>query len=141
MSREPILITCQNPACDFFMTEPGKKLRRNGHNSAGNQRYHCLYCNTYFVETKHTPLYHSHITRSQVEELAKFSAENVSIRAVSRIIGLPRATISRYYRRFGEHAKYLNESHTTNISPGECEMDEIWSYIQKKQKKEIPCSS
>lgn len=135
MSSDPILITCQNSACDFFMTEPGKRLRRNGHNSAGNQQYHCLHCNTYFVETKHTPLYYSHLDRSQVEELAKASVESVSIRGFSRIKGMSRTTISRYYRLLGKHAELLNESHTTNISPGDCEMDEIWSFIAKKEKK------
>jgi transposase-like protein len=116
------------------MTEFGKRLRRNGHNSAGNQHYHCLHCNAYFVETRHTPLYRSHLDRSQVELLAKSSVEKTSIRGVSRFTNFDRATISRYYRLFGEHAALLNESHTCSISSGECEMDEIWSFVHKKEK-------
>jgi transposase-like protein len=135
MPYSPILITCQNPSCDFFMTEFNKKLRRNGHNSAANQQYHCLHCNRYFVETKNTPFYYSNLVRSQVEQLAKFSVENTSKRGVSRITQLSRGTISRYYRLIGEHAARLNESHTANIPSGTCEMDEIWSYVYKKQKK------
>jgi transposase-like protein len=135
MPHSPIFITCQNPSCDFFMTEFGKKLRRNGHNSAGNQQYHCLHCNNYFVETKNTPFYYSNLDRSQVERLAKFSVETISKRGVSRVTKLHRRTISRYYRLIGEHAKHLNESHTANIPSGACEMDEIWSYVYKKQKK------
>jgi IS1 family transposase/transposase-like protein len=134
MHHEPILITCQNRACAYFMTEPGKKLLRNGRNSAGNQRYHCLHCDTFFVETKNTPLYRSRLSRFQVEFLAKISVEKTSIRAVSRIININRGTISRYNLLFGEHAAFLNESHTVNISPGECEMDEVWSYNYKKEK-------
>jgi transposase-like protein len=141
MLNEPITITCQNPNCEYFMTEPGKKLRRNGHNSAGNQQYHCLHCNMYFVETRNTPLYRSRLDRSQVENLVKSSVENLSIRAVSRITNIDRGTISRYYRIIGQHATLLNESHTVNISPGECEMDEIWSYIQKKQESRTRRSS
>lgn len=135
MSRDPILITCQNPDCNFFMAENGKKIRRNGHNSAKNQQYHCLHCNKYFVETKHTPSYYSHLERSQVEQFAKFAAENTSIRGASRITGISRNTISRYYRLIGTHAECLNEIHTATISPGECEMDEIWSYVKKSKKK------
>jgi transposase-like protein len=137
-----IEITCQNPDCDYFMTEPGKRLRRracqqagNGHNSAGNQQYHCFHCNAYFVETKHTPLYRSRLDRSQVEFLAKSSVEKVSIRSVSRLTNFDRATVSRYYRLLGGHAALINESHTANIPSGECEMDEIWSFIYKKEKK------
>ena len=141
MLIEPILITCQNPYCEYFMTESGKKLRRNGHNSAGNQQYHCLHCNAYFVETRHTPLFRSRLDRSQVELLAKSSVEKTSIRGVSRLTNIDRGTISRYYRLFGEHATLLNEIHTADISSGECEMDEIWSYIYKKQKSKTRESS
>jgi transposase-like protein len=134
MSCQPVPITCQNPDCDYFMTESGKRLRRNGHNSAGNQQYHCLHCNAYFVETRHTPLFRSRLGRSKVELLAKSSVENISIRGVSRLMNIDRATISRYYRLLGGHAALLNESHTANIPSGECEMDEIWSFVYKKEK-------
>ena len=120
------------------MKEPGKRICRNGHNSAGNQQYYCHHCGKYFIETRNTPLYYSHLDRSRVEFLARSSVEKISIRGLSRITGLSRGTISRFYRRFGEHAKLLNESHTVNIPPGECEMDEIWSYINKQEKNLNP---
>jgi IS1 family transposase/transposase-like protein len=137
MLSAPIKMTCQNPDCEYFMTESGKKIRRNGHNSAGTQQYHCRHCNTYFVETRNTPLYCSRLTRSQVELLAKFSAEKISIRAVFRLTNISRKTISRYYLLLGRHAALLNKIHTTNISPGECELDEIWSFLYKKVKNVI----
>ena len=37
ISHDLILITYQNLVCDFFMTEFGKILRLNDHNSAENQ--------------------------------------------------------------------------------------------------------
>lgn len=133
MPREQILTTCQNSDCEYYMIETNKSIRRNGHNSAGNQRYQCLHCNTYFVETKNTPLYRSRLSRSEVELLAKSSVEKNSIRGVSRITSISRGTISRYFQLFGDHAALLNEIHTVNIPSGECEMDEIWSYICKKK--------
>jgi len=134
MQIEPIQITCQNPGCEYFMTESGKRIRRNGHNSAGNRQYYCHHCGKYFIETRHTPLFRSHLDHSRVEFLAKSSVEKNSIRGVSRTTGFSRNTISRYYRLFGEHAKLLNESHIVNVPPGECEMDEIWSYNKKKKR-------
>ena len=134
MQIEPIQMTCQNKDCGYFMEEIGKRICRNGHNSAGNQQYYCHHCGKYFIETRNTPLFYSHLDRSLVEFLVRSSVEKISIRGLSRITGLSRGTISRFYRLFGEHAKLLNESHTVNIPPGECEMDEIWSYIKKKKK-------
>jgi len=71
----------------------GKRLRRNGHNSTGNQRYYCFHCGKYFVETRHTPLSHSRLDHSVVEFLAKSCAEGVSIRALSRMTGFSRTPI------------------------------------------------
>ena len=36
MQIEPIQMTCQNKDCGYFMEEIGKRICRNGHNSAGN---------------------------------------------------------------------------------------------------------
>jgi transposase-like protein len=132
--RGPILITCQNPECVYFQIEEGKDITKNGHNPAGNQQYHCHHCRRYFIETKNTPLYHSHLSRSEIQLIAKHSMEKTSIRGVSRVTDHHRDTISKYYRLIGEHAEKLNGHYLQNISPGDTEVDEIWSFVQKKQK-------
>ena len=132
--RGPILITCQNHNCVFFQIEEGKDITKNGHNPAGNQQYHCHHCGRYFIETRNTPLYNSRLPRDDVLIIAKHSTEKTSIRGVSRVIGHHRDTISRYYHLIGEHAENLNDHFIRDISAGDCEMDEIWEFIQKKQK-------
>ena len=39
-----------------------------------------------------------------------------------------------YYYLIGEHAELLNEFHLQDVRPGRVEMDELWTFIQKKQK-------
>ena len=99
---------------------------------AWRQAGHCRHCNTYFIETNHTPLFRSRLYRSKVEFLAKYFVENVSIRGASRLTNIDRATISRYYCLFGEHAELLNESHTGSFSQEKYEMGEIWFFVYKK---------
>ena len=135
--RGPILINCQNPECTYFQIEDGKDITKNGHNSAGNQQYYCHHCKRFFIETKNTPLYNSHLPHSDVILIAKHSTEKTSIRGVSRIINHHRDTISRYYNLIGDHAGTLNEHYIREISAGDCEMDELWEFIQKKQKSTI----
>ena len=60
--------------------------------------------------------------------------EKTSIRGVSRVINHHRDTISRYYHLIGEHAENLNDHYIRDIPAGDYEMDEIWGFIQKKQK-------
>lgn len=132
--RGPIIITCQNSNCDYFQIEEGKNITKNGHNSAGNQQYHCHHCGCYFIETRNTPLYNSKLPRSDVYLIAKLSMEKTSIRGVSRVIDHHRDTISRYYHLIGDHAESLNDHYIHDIPVGDCEMDEIWGFVQKKQK-------
>jgi len=59
--------------------------------------------------------------------------EKTSIRGVSRITGHHQGTIIRYYRLIGEHAELLNESFQQNPPLGRIELDELWTFVQKKQ--------
>ena len=101
---------------------------------ACRQAGHCHHCNTYFIEINYTPLFRSHLNRSQVEFLAKYSVEKTSIHGDFRLTNSDRATISRYCCLFGEHAELLNENHFGPISPGKHKIGEILSFIYKKQK-------
>jgi len=49
-----------------LLKEEGKELVRNGRNGAGNQQYYCKNRGKYFVETKNTLFYHSHLDREEV---------------------------------------------------------------------------
>lgn len=60
--------------------------------------------------------------------------EKTSIRGVERVTGHHRDTISRYYHLIGEHAEILNECYLRDIAPGRVELDELWTFVQKKQK-------
>ena len=131
--RGNILITCQNSDCAYYLIEEGKDIIKNGRNPAGNQQYHCNHCKKYFIETLNTPFYRSQLPRSDILQIAKHSVEKTSIRGISRISGHHQDTIARYMRKIGDHARKLNEHYTQEIPVGNCEFDEIWSFVQKKQ--------
>lgn len=132
-SRDIIQITCQNPDCQYFLIEEGKEIVKNGRNPAGNQQYFCKHCRKYFIETKNTPFYHSRLDRTEVEIICKHNMERTSIRGVERVTGHHRDTVSRYYHLIGEHAELLNEYYLRELPLGRVELDEIWTFIQKKQ--------
>jgi transposase-like protein len=131
--RGYIPITCQNPDCAYYLIEDGKDIFKNGHNPAGNQQYYCNHCKKYFIETLNTPFYRSHLPHSEILRIAKHCVEKTSIRGISRISGHHQDTIARYMRKIGVHARKLNEHYTQEIPAGDCEFDEIWSFVQKKQ--------
>ena len=125
-------MTCQNPACDFFLVEHGKDIVKNGRNTAGNQQYFCKHCRTYFIETKHTPFYRSRLEQHQVELICRLSQEKISMRGVSRVTGHHLATITRYYQLAGEHANLLTATSLQDLGSDRIELDEFWAFVRKK---------
>jgi IS1 family transposase len=61
--------------------------------------------------------------------------EGCSIRAVERLTGIHRDTIMRLGARVGRKCAFLHDAMMRDIRAGQIEMDELWSYIGKKQKR------
>jgi len=130
----PSAITCQNPKCDYYLTSEGSHLIKNGRNTAGNQTFYCKHCKTYFPETKNTPFYRSHLSKEKIMLIFLLFGEKISINGIIRVLMHHEDTILSYYKKFASHAMKINDYFTVEIECGEIEMDEIWTYIMKKNK-------
>lgn len=92
-----ITVVCQNPECPFYGREEGKHLRKRGRNRAGTQRYSCVYCNKYSVETKGTLLYRRRLDDSGVKQLCQLlTRHDFHVATVSRHMGLSPATVRNW---------------------------------------------
>jgi len=133
--RGVIEVTCANPKCRYFNKETGKNIIRKGKNPAGHQRYICLWCNTYFVETSGTPLFHKHLSEKEIDQICRLLVEKNGIRSIERITGHHRDTIGRLMEDMAEHAKMITEHlvHDLGLTPLEC--DELWSTVKKNRKR------
>ena len=61
--------------------------------------------------------------------------EGVSIRATERLTGVHRDTIMRLGVRVGEGCAKLHDQLMRGLNIGRVELDEIWSFVGKKQRK------
>lgn len=61
--------------------------------------------------------------------------EGSSIRSVERITGVHRDTIVRLLQRAGAACAQLMDQRLTNLKCEEVEVDEVWGYVGKKQKR------
>ena len=131
--RTRIDITCQNPDCGFFLMEEGKDIVKHGFNTAGNQVYHCKRCGRFFTETINTPLYHRHLPKADVVLICKLAVEKLGVRAIERVTGKHRDTVSRVLRDVADYAGPLNDEVLRNIATGTFEVDELWTMVEKKR--------
>ena len=133
--RSEIKITCQNPGCKYFLKEKGKDILKRGKNRAGHQQYYCNHCQKWFVETTNTPLYHKHLSKSEIIEICKHLVEKNGVRSRERITGHHRDTICRLLEDLAIHAEYVNDILLNEVKMGQFEMDEMWTTIKKNKKK------
>jgi len=133
--RGEIKAVCQNEKCRFYLREAGKDIVKRGRYSTGHQRYFCNHCKTFFMETKGTPLYHKHLTKSEIIEICKHLVEKNGIRSIERITGHHRDTIGRLLEDLALHAEMVNSILLQEVKLGQFEVDEMWTFIKKNKRK------
>ena len=132
--RSKIDITCQNPKCRYFLKEKGKDIIKRGKNRAGHQQYYCNHCQTWFVETANTPLYHKHLSKKEIIQICKLLVEKNGIRSIERVTGHHRDTICRLLEDMAIHAKIMNDILLKDIKLDQFEIDEMWSTVKKNRR-------
>ena len=130
-----ISVVCQNMRCRYYLKEKNKDIIKSGKYSSGHQRYYCKHCKSYFMETKGTPLYRKHLSEHEITNICKHLVEKNGIRSIERITGHHRDTIGRLLEDMAEHAENVSEMLIRNLSLGQYELDELWSFIKKSRKK------
>ena len=69
----------------------------------------------------------------QIEVIAAL-CDGLGIRAVSRITGVNRGTVGTLALRMGRGCAELHDRMMVGLHVNRCELDELWSYVGKKQK-------
>ncbi len=64
--------------------------------------------------------------------------EGSSVRATSRLADVSPVTVLKLLLEAGAKAQEIHETHMTNLESNFIQVDEIWSYIGKKQKQTTP---
>ncbi|MEW6404539.1 MAG: hypothetical protein AB1649_22305 [Chloroflexota bacterium] len=66
---------------------------------------------------------------------AKALAEGVSIRATGRLVEVDKDTVNHWLPILGRHSQELMNYFFRNLHLEECQLDELWTFIYKKEKQ------
>jgi len=133
--RGEINVVCQNEKCRFHLKEEGKDIVKRGKYRTGHQRYFCHHCKTFFMETKGTPLYRKHLSKSEIINICKHLVEKNGIRSIERITEHHRDTISHLLEDLALHAEMVNSILLQEVKLEQFEVDEMWTFINKNTRK------
>src|SRR6267378_446676 len=75
------------------------------------------------------------LSRDQQIQVIACLTEGMSIRSVERLTGVHRDTIMRLGARVGRGCAELHDRMVVGLRVGRLELDEIWGFVGKKQKR------
>lgn len=87
------------------------------------------------METKGTPLYRKHLSKSEIINICKHLVEKNGIRSIERITGHHRDTIGHLLEDLALHAEMVNSILLHEIELEQFEVDEMWTFVKKNKKK------
>lgn len=133
-TRSHTKAVCQNEKCSYYRKEKGKDVIKRAKNTAGHQRYYCLHCNTYFVETKGTPLYNKKLSEREIKKICLELVEKKGVRAIERTTKHHRDTIGHLLDDLATHAMQMTDYLVHDLELSAYEVDEFWTFVKKTRK-------
>ena len=91
------------------------------------------------VSPRHsTAFHHCHLPEQAFQTIAVSLAEGVGVAATARIQNVDKKTVLLVLAKAGDHARRVNRYLLKNLEVTECQLDEMWSFIAKKEKNLDP---
>jgi transposase-like protein/IS1 family transposase len=121
-------VTCHN--CKI-------EAKKSGKDRKGNQRYRCNQCKRRFQEMTENVLGNMRISLDKAETCLKLMLEGMSIRSIQRITGLHQETILDLLVLAGEKCERLMRERIKGVAVKDVEADEIWGFVQCKNRHKL----
>lgn len=129
---------CRNPKCALNgrIGPPAALKFRGWHRQA--VRFQCQACSA--LVSARTGTVYAGIRTDTTTYLrgATARAEGLSIRATSRLLGVDKDTVNHWLPVLGQHCQGVMTYFFRNLHLHECQLDELWSFIYKKEDQLTP---
>ena len=127
---------CNNKNCKCFGLRNENNIVKAGKykTSKGEERQmlKCNICNTRFSETKNTIFFRSHYSTETISKIISCTVEGNGVRSTGRILNLSKDGVNKIILKAGKHAHKVLSDLLYSLHLEECQLDELWSFIQKK---------
>src|SRR5258708_5445126 len=110
------------------------EAKRNGKDRNGNQRFRCVTCNKTFNESREKMLGNMYLNEDKAVTCLQLLVEGMSIRSIERVTGVNRNTVLSLLETVGKKCIWIQENLVRDVKVGFVEADEIWSFVQMKDK-------
>jgi IS1 family transposase/transposase-like protein len=99
------------------------------------QRYRCNTCRATFTQPRQRALGRHYIQTEKAVQVISLLTEGMSVRAVSRITRVHKATILSLLITVGDKCRRVFDKYVRNVRPRFVQADELWSFVHTKERQ------
>jgi len=104
----------------------------------GRHKLKCAVCDRYFSERVGTAYFGLRENERLFTIAMTALAEGNSLRGTGRIVSVDKDTVCQWLSRASDHCARVSGYLLKNLSLQECQLDELWSFVHKKEKNLTP---
>ena len=123
---------CPHPQCSHYGRRGGAHLVRRGLDR-GIPRLLCTKCQGTFSARQGTAYFGMHAEEPNYTMAMRALAEGNSLRGTGRIVEVDKDTVCDWLDRAGRHCRAVTTYLFDNLHITECQLDELWSFVRKKE--------
>jgi len=127
---------CPNKACGYFGKTGKGNIVGNGTyltKSGQVRKLICRSCDTIFCSREGTAFYDLRSDVDMVILAIKMLLKGMSLRGVAETLDVKLDTVRGWLQKAAEHADSVNDILIRRLNVSRIELDELWSFIKKKQ--------
>lgn len=126
---------CRSRRCSLF-GKTGSSAQLKLHDwQRGGPRFRCQVCGGVVSASTGTAYAGVRTDLEAYRRGAKALAEGVSIRATGRLVEVDKDTVNHWLPILGRHSQAMMNYFFRNLHLEECQLDELWTFIYKKEKR------
>ena len=124
---------CRSPQCPMYgHVAPRVQVKMRDWQRQG-PRFRCARCGGIVSATTGTAYAGIRIDLTTYLRGATALAEGLSLRATRRLLGVDKDTVNYWLPMLGQHCQSVMNSFFRNLHLHECQLDELWTCIHKKE--------
>ena len=133
------LIACPNDICrDYGIANCGNIVGNGTYDTkAGRVRkFTCKTCGKHFNSRSRTVFYDLRTDPETFLLTLKMVLNDIPLRKIAYIMDVKLDTVRGWLLRAAEHSEEINKIFLTELKVSKVEMDELWTFVKKKQFRE-----
>jgi len=129
-------VACPNEKCTLFGVAGKGNVTVYGtyeRSSGKGRKFVCHTCKTTFCDRTNTPFYDLRTDEDKVKMALKMAMRGMSVLGIAEILEIKPSTASTWVSRAGMHCEKVNEVVLKSVETPKVEMDELWTFVEKKR--------